>query len=329
MRISAAFVLLAWLVIAHGPATVDGSGRGRPINGPACWIDTGHFGGLRWQVNLRTGQERLLDPRRETILMGAASEVRSRLDELRTAGLPETSPDTVIVIHGLGDSSWVTHKLQQTLTRADWTVVPFDYPSKEIPLATAADYLQRLMASLPAESRLHLVGHSLGGLVIRAALKDSTDPRVTSVVMAGTPNQGADVARMFATTPGYELMVGPVGRELAAAGDVLELRWPAPKVPCLILAGGKGDGEGYSSLIPGDDDGLVSLASTHLSEGEQLTVVPVTHTRLVSDPVPMRAICSFLDAHRCAGDGDRGAGNADRDAGPAGLERPTSVPVRE
>jgi pimeloyl-ACP methyl ester carboxylesterase len=89
--------------------------------------------------------------------------------------------------------------------------------------------MQQLVDAWPVPvRRIGLVGHSMGGLIIRAACAVDTDcgepwtERVSDVITLGTPHLGADLA--LGVSHGSRLMA--LAPEIAAFGRILEHRSP-------------------------------------------------------------------------------------------------------
>lgn len=69
--------------------------------------------------------------------------------------------------------------------------------------------LASLVKRLPAETHLHLVGHSLGGVVARYFVQElGGDPRVRQTVSLGSPFGGTDHARLMPATAGRDISPG-------------------------------------------------------------------------------------------------------------------------
>lgn len=154
------------------------------------------------------------------------------------AAYPEATPLVVVFLHGLceNESAWNLHREQrgttyaESLARHGWTPV-FLRANTGLPLrengVALASLLQRLVAAWPVPlERIALVGHSMGGLVMRAATAVSTDDdrpwttSVSDVVTLGSPHLGAPLAR------GVGLGAAALARlpESAAFGRILDWR---------------------------------------------------------------------------------------------------------
>lgn len=138
---------------------------------------------------------------------------------------------------------------------------------------------------------VHLVGHSLGGLVILQALQD--DPGLTDgrVVLLGSPVNGSVVARRLYRRQLARWLVGrgAEGR-LARGGD----RWRGPQ-QVGVIAGTRAVGVGHLlGGLAGANDGTVTVAETHLPGGTDTLRVDTTHTGLVMSRRVAAAVDRFL-----------------------------------
>lgn len=135
------------------------------------------------------------------------------------AAFPDATGQVVVFLHGLCETEayWDLHRRRtgttygEALAGRGWTPVYLrantGLPVRENGVALAA-LLQRLVESWPADvSRIALVGHSMGGLVLRAACavvaaagaspvtrSTAWADLVTDVVTLGTPHHGAPIA---------------------------------------------------------------------------------------------------------------------------------------
>jgi pimeloyl-ACP methyl ester carboxylesterase len=122
----------------------------------------------------------------------------------------------VILVHGLDEPGGIWDELHQALDREAIAHVEFRYPNDQ-GIDASADALARHWTTLDADRPVFLVGHSMGGLVIRDFVSRHRHPPTESgaiggpavggVVLVGTPNHGSEWARLRA---GLEL------REFAA-----------------------------------------------------------------------------------------------------------------
>ncbi|HSV39274.1 MAG TPA: hypothetical protein VLI04_10985 [Nocardioidaceae bacterium] len=179
--------------------------------------------------------------RDETHALHFEMSVRMRGDDVPAdhaylaAAYPNATGDLVVFLHGLCETEAVfnyRHEESPTYAQAvalqGWTPVFLRYNSglsiRENGAALAS-LLQQVVDAWPTEvRRVVLVGHSMGGLVVRAAtaLSGSHDwpDRTTDIVMLGVPHLGAPLARQ-AMIGGGLLKVLP---ESAAFGRIIDHR---------------------------------------------------------------------------------------------------------
>ncbi len=127
---------------------------------------------------------------------------------------PDATSEVVVLVHGLGenDESWDLRAGRGRTTyedalraRAGATTVRLRYNTGRHVSdngAELSDLLTKLVDGWPVPvARLHLVGHSMGGLVVRAATsygvarRASWTSQVATVVCLGTPHLGAPLER--------------------------------------------------------------------------------------------------------------------------------------
>jgi hypothetical protein len=76
--------------------------------------------------------------------------------------------------------------------------------------------------------------------------------------------------------------------------DRLQQRLATPSFEFGIIAGGRGGERGYNPLVPGDNDGVVSVASTRLAGAADFAVLPALHTFMMNDAKVQEYTLRFL-----------------------------------
>ena len=275
------------------------------LGGVQVWADELLFHDWRIQRNSLTGHYRLLDGRNFRHAWGSFDECRAKLDLIkREQKLPAMRGTAVIVLHGLFRHRGSMGKLSEYLAdKGEYNVFTFGYASTRADVELHARSLARVLKNLEGIEEINLVAHSLGNLVIRRYLADATDeasgrkpdPRLRRIVMIGAPNNGAQLARTFSRTPLFSTVVGAVGHELGHGWNELISRLATPCCEFGIIAGGRGDGKGYSPLLPGDDDMVVTVEETRLPGARDFKVLPVLHSFMMNDLAVMEHTLRFLE----------------------------------
>lgn len=132
----------------------------------------------------------------------------------------------IILVHGLVDNRSIFTLLRRTLRRRGFgRVLTLNYSPFTHDVRAAAARLERLVEKTCEETgyeRVHVVGHSLGGIVARWYVQRmGGDARVHTLCTLGSPHAGTDTARLMPTPLARQLRRGsPLMAELAepAAG---------------------------------------------------------------------------------------------------------------
>lgn len=270
------------------------------LGGRELWGDVVHFHDWRIQHSVITGHYRLLDGKDVRHAWGTREQCQAQLENIkRERQLPKMSGDGVLLLHGIIRSSKSMATFRGPLEQAGFRVFPFDYPSTRVDLATAADYLHQTIESLDGIERLHVVAHSMGGLVTRTYWSKHRDPRLTRLVLIGSPHNGAELADLLRQKANFLFrpIFGPAGQQLVTDDDGFIAKLPIPNCEFAVIAGSHSP-DGFNPLIPGDDDGIVSLASTQLEGASDSLTVESIHLGLIRSQTVTAATIRFLQTGR-------------------------------
>ncbi len=197
----------------------------------------------------------------------------------------------VILLHGLWMRGFALSMLHRRLIEAGFRVHRFDYLSVAATQQRILDRLQARMTALATEAdAVHLVGHSLGGLLaLRACLDGELPPG--RIVCLGSPLKGSAAARGFAAWGrGGEVLLGH-NRELLEQGFEC---WEGGREVGMIAGCtplGLGAMLGHFS---GEHDGTVAVEETRLSGLTAHCVVEVNHTGLLFSAEVAQRVARFL-----------------------------------
>jgi pimeloyl-ACP methyl ester carboxylesterase len=210
------------------------------------------------------------------------------------------TPETVILLHGLGRTRWSFWRVEQALRHEGYHVVNLTYPSREKSVeALVRDYLAPLIAAQEGAPRIHFVTHSMGGILLRCYLRDHALANLGRVVMLAPPNAGSELADRLIPTWLYRTVNGPAGQELGTAGLPGTLGpWPAGAGELGIIAGDRSLNPLFSSWLPGPDDGKVTVARARLTGQTDFIILHSSHTWLAWRGEVIAQIQAFLRSGR-------------------------------
>ncbi|NUO73754.1 MAG: alpha/beta fold hydrolase [Frateuria sp.] len=198
--------------------------------------------------------------------------------------------DHIILLHGLWMRGFALGLLHKRMAEAGFEVHSFDYMSV---VATQERIVERLLVHMQrhAPEAVHLVGHSLGGLLALQACREAGELPPGRIVCLGSPLKGSAAARGFAGFgQGGEALLGH-NRELLEHG--LE-HWDGPREVGMI-AGRVPIGLGAMlAHMEGEHDGTVAVAETQLQGLADHCVVETSHTGLLLSAEAARQAGHFL-----------------------------------
>ncbi len=207
----------------------------------------------------------------------------------------------IILLHGLGRRAASMNAMAAYLEARGYRVDNVAYPSTE---ATVEVLTARFLAPAVARSRrdgcpvVHMVAHSLGALMIRQYLQTRTLPQGSRIVMLAPPNQGSEVADTLGPWFFYRWFLGPAGQQLGTVPESLPNRLAPVDGSIGVITGNESWNLILSLIIPGPDDGKVSVERAKLDEMDDFIVLPVTHTFIMQDAETMMQTAYFLDFGR-------------------------------
>lgn len=199
----------------------------------------------------------------------------------------------VVYVHGLwmtgAESLWLRRRLAR---ERGFAFHVFRYGSVRAPLARILESLRDTIAAVDAPC-VHLLGHSLGGLLIQRCLERYPMQQPGRVVFLGTPAAGSRTARRLARLNlGLRLLGAASASQLLAQHPG---RWDIAR-ELGIIAGTRPFGFGRLLLkFDEANDGTVAVSETQLEGAAAFLGAPTTHSGLVWSARVARETGSFLE----------------------------------
>ena len=185
---------------------------------------------------------------------------------------------SIVTVHGLWMRGAAMGVLRRRLEAHGFSVHDFTYPTITGSLADDVAALAKFVARVPGET-VHLVGHSLGGVLICALLESALPARVGRVVCLGSPLKGSKTAARLMRWPGGRHVIGKCLADVHARGGISACR---DGVEVGSIAGRIAFGVGrLLGPFPEPNDGTVAVEETKIAGLADHVVLPVSHVALL------------------------------------------------
>lgn len=202
----------------------------------------------------------------------------------------EFSNQSVVLVHGLWMTGVDMTPLALRLKKAGFRVFWFHYHSTSETLEEVALHLNAYLRRIPGQT-LHLVAHSMGGLVVRRLFTDHPEQRPGRIVTIATPHLSSRIAR---TLGGQRWGRWVLGRAYRSLTEPLP-----PWDGCRELGAIAGDmpGLGLGRIVerlPGRSDGTVGINEALPANATDTIILEAGHMGLLLSAEAARQTVCFL-----------------------------------
>ncbi len=218
------------------------------------------------------------------------------IDDTPRAVTDGSRRDCVVLLHGLGESPFTMGALALALRRANYDVANIGYPSTSAPIETlVARHIRPLFDRYRDAGRLHFVTHSLGGVLLHAALSNYMPTNLGRVVMTAPGLKGSDALEIYRRNWLFRMMFGPAAYQSGTGEDafahVLEQE---ARYPLGVIAGCVSLDPIANVVVPWPHDGKISVARTRIRGMADHIVLMTPHDLTASDPLAIAQTLHFL-----------------------------------
>ena len=203
----------------------------------------------------------------------------------------------VILLHGLARTESSMTKMEQVLINEGYHVINMGYPSRSQEIQPLSEETIKNAIEECAEfepEKIHFVTHSMGGILVRYYLEKNIIDNLGRVVMLSPPNKGSETVDKLKDFPVFKWLNGPAGQQLGTGSKSIPNQVGAPYYEVGVITGDKSINPILSLLIPGKDDGKVSIERAKLAGMKDFIVVHNTHTFIMSDNDVIKQVIYFI-----------------------------------
>lgn len=199
-------------------------------------------------------------------------------------------PETVVLVHGLYMHGLELELLRRRVTRAGYVARLFNYRSLLLPVEENAQRLAVYLRGIAAQ-RLHLVGHSLGGLVILRMFEQGVELPPGRVVLLGSPVRGSRSAQALVRRHLGWLLGRSRERGLT---ENRKPRWIWPRELGVITGTHELSLNPIHGRLPSPHDGLVAEEETYIEGARDRVQIYANHTGMLFNQELAGQVSVFL-----------------------------------
>ena len=220
-----------------------------------------------------------------------------------TGSRPDSKPDksgkgtvkkdeTIVLLHGQGRTRLSMVVLGKRFRSAGYQTLNFPYNQTTDSLDEISDQLIEFVRKKGKTTTYHLIGHSLGNVIIRNAFRKKFPDGLGKIVMLAPPNHPAHLAKLLKKNPFYRMFTGDSGQKLSEQEFYRDL--PVPTVPFGVIAGDKGQSLTFSE----PNDAVVTVESTKLDGMADWILLHHGHTFIMNCKDTFEHCQRFIESGR-------------------------------
>ncbi len=204
-------------------------------------------------------------------------------------------PEYVVLLHGLARTNKSMDGPGRFLSEQGYQVLNIDYPSRKHEISElAAIVREEVISKTSNASKVHFITHSMGGIILRYIQKNNPLPKLGRVVMLSPPNHGSEIVDKMRKLWIFEWINGPAGKQLGTDKNGLCQRLGRVNFELGVITGDRSINWINSLIIPGSDDGKVSVESAKVECMTDFLVVHASHPFIMNDQTVMEQSVHFL-----------------------------------
>lgn len=186
--------------------------------------------------------------------------------------------------------------MARTLHQAGFSTLNVPYPSTRRSIPELVSQLRPVIEDASKNRESLWLTHSLGGILARALLAEGVPPP-RRLAMLAPPNQGSEIVDFLGQARLPSLLLGPAGRDLGTQGAPARLPDPPASLDTMVVMGRRSSIPVFDRLLPGENDGIVSVSCGRFKGCRRFHVVDADHTFIQIHPDTIRLCLDFFQGN--------------------------------
>lgn len=211
--------------------------------------------------------------------------------------------ECTILLHGLARTKSSLSSLEKFLKTKKHYVVSVNYPSTKKKIEELAEpainkALKKCRDGFKKKGplkKINFVTHSMGGILLRYYLSKNQIKELNRSVMIAPPNKGSELVDKLSFLKPFSWLNGPAGKQLSTDKSSFVNSLGPVKFELGVIAGNKSLNPLYSNIIPGPDDGKVSVSSAKIKGMKDFIALPAGHTFIMNNKKAQEEVLNFLN----------------------------------
>jgi len=209
----------------------------------------------------------------------------------------DKASEAIILLHGLARTSRSMNKAAKLLAAYGYKIVNVDYPSRSANISELAQkYIAQALKQCDTAGikKIHFLTHSMGGILLRDYLSNQNIDKLGRVVMLTPPNQGSEVVDKLGSWKLFYYLNGPAGLQMGTDDNSVANQLGPVNFQLGIIAGSKTVNPLLSRLIPGVNDGKVSVSRAQVAGMKDFIVMPYSHAFIMRREAVIKQALHFI-----------------------------------
>lgn len=203
--------------------------------------------------------------------------------------------ECVVLLHGYFKNNNCMYPIEKKLSEMGYKISNISYPSTEYSIdVLAKEHVAPHIKNMECD-KIHFIGHSMGGILIRHYLANNLLPNLGEVIFIAVPNQGSELVSQASNSEYLSwMLLGPAVKEIGHESEFM-INLPLPHYQAGVIAATKSSNPITSLfMLEGIDDGILTYESMKIPNMKDIVEIESNHNQVLYHPKLFDNIINFL-----------------------------------